>query len=326
MKIVTTYDVSILMTDVSVVIPTYNRLSMLEEALASLYNQNYEGTVEVIVVDDNSQDGTPQIIRQKHPDINLLSLSKNVGPSAARNKGISIANGRFVAFLDSDDLWEPHHLKSQMSLLKDSGGVNANHFGVSDISVWDMENNRQYRKSQRPKEKYSSTLHHLLSGGSFVSTPSAVVFSRNLLNAIGFFDENLRLGEDTDLYTRAIISGCYPVFTELPSVVRRKHGNGQAMTVSNIGYRVQNRLRAAEKYYPLAKQHLDKVTLQNIHAEIYANFASHYYREQHYLEWIRLSLISARYSSLKLAAFNAKGDIRDSAKDFIRSRKKTTHL
>ena len=211
-----------------------------------------------------------------------------------------------------------------MLLFQDFDSTSSKYFGVSDIFIWDTLSDKRYRKSQMPKTKYSSALHHLLSGGSFVSTPSAVVLPRCLFDEIGYFDESLRLGEDTDLYTRAIIAGYSPLFTELASVIRRKHGNEQAMTASNMEHRIQNRLRAATKYYSSAKQQLDKVTFQNIHAEIYTNFASHYYRENYYFDWIRLSLISASYSSLRLAISNIRDDVRDSIKDFLRDIKKTT--
>ncbi len=324
MTIHTTTNASTLLPDVSVVIPTYNRVAMLKEALASLYAQDYGGLIEIIVVDDNSQDGTPTIIQEGYSDVNLIALSKNIGPAAARNRGISIAKGRFVAFLDSDDLWQPNYLQSQISLLQRPENATTENFGVSDIFIWNMLSDRKYRKSQKPKTKYSSTLHHLLSGGSFISTPSAVVFPRHLLEEIGYFDESLRLGEDTDLYTRAVLAGYSPLFTELASVVRRKHGNEQAMTIENIESRVQNRLRAAKKYYPSAKRRLDNITLQRIYAEIYTNFASHYYRDDCYLDWIRLSLSSARHSSLQEMTHNIVSDIRDSTKDFIRSFKQST--
>ena len=318
MKIYTPNNENAPVPDISIVIPTHNRISMLREAIASLYAQNYEGAVEVIVVDDNSQDGTSEAIHQNYPDINLMTLPKNVGPSAARNKGISIVKGKFVAFLDSDDLWEPNYLQSQISLFQGCNG-NGRHFGVSDIVIWDTFSGKRYRKSQKPKTKYSSALHHLLSGGSFVSTPSAVVLPRQLLDEVGYFDESLRLGEDTDFYTRAVLAGYNPLFTESASVVRRKHGNEQAMTVENIGRRVQNRLKAAKKYYPLTKQQLGDITLPRIYTEIYTNFASNYYREHHYLSWIRLSLISARHSSLQAMMRNIVSDVRDSTKDFLRN-------
>ncbi|MBT9314744.1 glycosyltransferase family 2 protein [Leptothoe spongobia] len=298
MNIVTTSSTSTLIPDVSVIIPTYNRITMLEEALASLHAQEYDGMVEIIVIDDNSQDGTSQIIREKYTDIHLITLSENGGASAARNQGIAVAKGEFIAFLDSDDLWEPDHLRSQIALLKSKNITDTQtHFGVSDIFIWETIKDIRYQKSQKPKPQYSSTLHHLLSGGSFVSTPSAVIFPKHILDEIGIFDNNLRLAEDTDLYTRAILKDFKPVFTEQASVVRRKHDSGQAMTIKNIEPRITNRLDALRKYYPLAKQRLGNVKQSQIHSEIYSDFARYYYEDKSYGDWLKLLLISTRYSS-----------------------------
>lgn len=298
MDIVTTSSTSTLVPDLSVIIPTYNRITMLEEALASLYAQEYKGSVEVIVIDDNSKDGTSQIIREKYPDIHLITLAENKGASAARNQGITAAKGKFMAFLDSDDLWKPHHLSTQMTLLKDQAiAKTKRYFGISDIFIWDMVGDNRYKKSQKPKPNYSSALHHLLAGGSFVSTPSATVFPKHILDKIGLFDASLRLAEDTDLYTRAILAGFEPVFTESASVVRRKHDNGQAMTIKNIEPRIQNRLHALKKYYPLAKKKLGNIEYKQIHAEIYADFARYYYYEKAYGNWLKFLMRSSQHSS-----------------------------
>lgn len=288
-----------LLPNVSVIIPTYNRIMMLEEALASLHAQKYDGTIEIIVIDDNSQDGTSQVIREKYPDIHLITRSENGGASAARNQGIAVAKGKFIAFLDSDDLWEKEHLRSQLILLNSKNITDTQtHFGVSDIFIWETVKDIKYQKSQKPKPQYSSTLHHLLSGGSFVSTPSAVIFPKCILDAIGVFDNNLRLAEDTDLYTRAILQGFEPVFTEQASVIRRKHDSGQAMTIQNIKQRIKNRLDALKKYYPSAKQKLGNIKQSQIHSEIYSDFARYYYEDKSYGGWIKLLLVAACHSSL----------------------------
>ncbi len=284
--------------DVSVIIPTYNRIAMLEEALASLYAQDYDGTVEIIVIDDNSQDGTAQVIREKYPDVHLIALSENVGAAAARNQGIAVSKGKFIAFLDSDDLWERGHLRSQMSLLNSKTVTDTQlFFGVSDVFIWETVKDIRYKKSQKPKLQYSSVLHQLLAGGSFISTPSAVIFPKHVLDAVGVFDKNIRLAEDTDLYTRAILKGFEPAFTEQASVIRRKHDSGQAMTIKNIELRIKNRLDALQKYYPLAKQKLGNVKQRQIHSEIYSDFARYYYEEKSYGRWLKLLFVSTRYSS-----------------------------
>lgn len=312
--------------DVSVIVPTYNRITMLTEALKSLYAQEYDGTVEIIVIDDNSQDGTSQIIREKYPGIRLIALSKNGGPSAARNCGIKAAAGKYIAFLDSDDLWEPTYLNVQVSALNEGLKHQRTHFSVSDIWIWETEKNHRYEKSQKPKEKYSSALHHLLSGGSFVSTPSAVVFPCHVLKEVGLFDEALRFGEDTDLYTRAIAANFTPIFTEEPLVTRRKHSSGQAISVENIEQRIQNRLRAAKKYYPLLKKELNGIEIRVIFAEVFADFSKYYYRDSRYISWLKLLLISTRFSSPYFAIKNMKEDIKSSVKQYFKGIRKRSGI
>ena len=89
----------------SVVIPTYNRLPLLKETLASVFAQTFTD-FEIIVVDDGSTDGTANFVQSLNAAIKLLRTA-NGGPGAARNKGVQEAHGRYVAFLDSDDLWFP---------------------------------------------------------------------------------------------------------------------------------------------------------------------------------------------------------------------------
>lgn len=89
----------------SVVIPTYNRAAFVGETLASVFAQTF-ADFEIIVVDDGSTDGTAEFIRGLNAAIRLICTA-NGGPGAARNRGVREARGRYVAFLDSDDLWLP---------------------------------------------------------------------------------------------------------------------------------------------------------------------------------------------------------------------------
>ena len=91
---------------------------MLEEALASVFKQEFDGTVEVIVVDNNSQDSTPEVVGQKYPDVHLISLKKNVGAYVSRNRALLEAKGKYIAFLDSDDIWKTNYLKTQIAALQ----------------------------------------------------------------------------------------------------------------------------------------------------------------------------------------------------------------
>ncbi len=97
---------------VSVIIPTFNRGWVIREAIDSVLNQTF-GSFELIVVDDGSTDNTLDILAEYKDRITLIK-QRNRGVSAARNRGMDAASGRFIAFLDSDDLWLPQKLNCQM--------------------------------------------------------------------------------------------------------------------------------------------------------------------------------------------------------------------
>lgn len=98
---------------VSVVIPTYNRLEMLEKALDSVFAQTYS-SLEVIVVDDGSTDGTDAMMAQYSRPVTYIKMEHAGSPAKARNVAIGLATGEYIAFLDSDDIWLPEKLEVQI--------------------------------------------------------------------------------------------------------------------------------------------------------------------------------------------------------------------
>lgn len=104
---------------VSVIIPTYNRANVIKKAIDSVLNQTYEN-LELIIVDDCSTDNTREIVGDiDDPRIKYVCLSKNSGACAARNKGIDMAKGQYIAFQDSDDEWLPSKLEKQLSVFEE---------------------------------------------------------------------------------------------------------------------------------------------------------------------------------------------------------------
>lgn len=105
---------------VSVIIPTYNRASLVIRAVRSALAQDF-GDFEIIVVDDASTDNTPTRIDELSDNrLRYLRLGRNVGAGAARNHGLRAAKGKFIAFLDSDDVWLPHKLSTQLKAVADA--------------------------------------------------------------------------------------------------------------------------------------------------------------------------------------------------------------
>ncbi|MBE9066260.1 glycosyltransferase family 2 protein [Leptolyngbya cf. ectocarpi LEGE 11479] len=281
--------------DISVVIPTYNRIHMLKEALDSVLQQNFNGSIEIFVVDDCSRDNTATVVKNEYPSVNLITLKQNSGVSVARNTGILQAKGRYITFLDSDDLWEPNYLETQFQAAQ----LHKDCFFASGIVNFDTVNNSKTIRWQTPDlDSFISIEHHLLVRGSCIYTPSSVLFPRNILDSVGLFDNSLRFGEDTDLYLRCLIQGYGVHFTKSPLVIRRKHNMGQATESKTLGVRKNNRLNLAKKYYPALKKKFVKIpstAFNHICAEICMAFANKYFDEQYYLKWFWLSLETIKY-------------------------------
>ena len=122
--------------DISVVIPSYNRGKSIAMCIESIRNQTLPPR-EIILVDDNSTDGTHDIVQSlKIPNLKYLRLKQNMGAQAARNLGIYESRGFWIAFQDSDDEWVPEKLETQMEALKT---VKYNPFTVVHTDCWRYE-------------------------------------------------------------------------------------------------------------------------------------------------------------------------------------------
>jgi glycosyltransferase involved in cell wall biosynthesis len=178
---------------VSVIIPTYNRDSVLERAIRSVLGQTFRD-FELIVVDDGSIDSTTHLLNSFDGKLKALA-QENQGVSAARNLGIKESTGVLLAFLDSDDEWLPEKLTRQTALFD---GRNP-HFVCHTDEIW-LRNGKELQQKEI----------HLKQGGRFfhralercLISPSSVMISRELLDRIGWFDTDLPAAEDYDLWLR----------------------------------------------------------------------------------------------------------------------------
>ena len=104
---------------ISVVVPVYNAADFIDDTIHSVLGQSYENW-ELIIVDDHSTDKTLEVVRQfKCEKIKVIALARNTGVAKARNRGVSVACGRYICFLDADDLWQPSKLKHQVEFMKE---------------------------------------------------------------------------------------------------------------------------------------------------------------------------------------------------------------
>jgi glycosyltransferase involved in cell wall biosynthesis len=181
------------MPKVSVVIPTYNRAHLLPLAIGSVQSQTL-GDTEIIVVDDGSTDDTEAIVTST-PDrrIRYVRSSTNQGSGAARNRGVEVAQGEYIAFLDSDDEWLPAKLEKQIRLMESvdrSVGICRTGF------LCCRPNGRELSFYADPAEDADALKLHIEGRLQYV-TPS-LIFRRACLHG-NWFDERLRRGQDSDL-------------------------------------------------------------------------------------------------------------------------------
>ena len=211
---------------VSIVITTYNRRAFLKEAVLSVINQDYKNK-EVIVVDDGSFDGSSEEVR--HLPLRYV-WKQNRGISSARNMGIRVSKGEFIAFLDVDDLWKKGKLTQQLSIMADND---------ADISYTDeiwIRNGERLNQKNRHK-KYTGFIFERCLPLCIIS-PSSVVISRKLFDEVGLFDESLPVCEDYDMWLR--ITCRHPVLYIDKRFIIKRGGHKDQLSKA---YRAMDRFR-----------------------------------------------------------------------------------
>ncbi len=179
---------------ISVVIPMYNSEKTILRAIKSVFNQTYKGFIEIIIVNDGSNDDSQLVVENfiktnSHKDIKLIN-QENGGVSKARNTGLRNISGNYIALLDSDDAWLEDKLIKQINIMNsdhsiDFLGGSFNGFGFKNKKVGELV-----------KIKFKD----LLFKNYF--QPSTIIFKKEVLDRIGFFDETQRYAEEGNYFMR----------------------------------------------------------------------------------------------------------------------------
>ncbi len=199
---------------VTVIIATYNRKHFVCEAIDSVLNQTYPN-IELIVIDDGSTDGTGDLLRDKYGQRMRYVFQPNQGRSEARNHGIRLATGEYIAFLDSDDLWEPDKLARQIAFMQANP-----QYGLTHTFTCIIDSNGQ----PAPTDTRIRLNYHrsgVRSGYSYVAMArkcvmflSTVIVRASLVSKIGCLDRSIPAFEDWDWYLRAALVTEIGVLTE----------------------------------------------------------------------------------------------------------------
>ncbi len=251
------------MSLVSVIIPTYNRAKYILSAVESVLEQTCSD-YEIIVVDDGSTDSTKDLLAPMVENGTIRYFyQQNQGESAARNHGIRMAHGDYIAFLDSDDLFLSTKLEKQVDYLNKHPEVGFVHSWYSKFS--DDGRDLGYRDtSQFTGRMYPG----LLLNWSVLMAVPCVMVRREVLAEVGGFDESMRWGPDLDLWRR--ITRWYPIglIPEVLSKVRVHPGNVSGDKVAAVA--------SFEKYLRKAFEDdpgLDAKFQRRAYAELYSNVA-----------------------------------------------------
>jgi len=230
---------------VSVIIPTYNRVQTLIRAIDSVLNQK-NPVGEIIVVDDGSTDDTAIQVSQNYPNVKLIR-QPNLGVSAARNAGIKQACFEWIALLDSDDTWMPEKISAIQKAQQEQPDILLFH---SD-EIWIRNGVRV-----NPMNKHSK-----FGGWIFeqclplcIISPSAAVIHQSLLQSVSYFDESLPACEDYDLWLK--VCHQFPVvFLDRPLIT--KYGGHDDQLSGQFWGMDRFRIRSLERlleYQPLTRQ------------------------------------------------------------------------
>jgi len=207
---------------VSVIIPTYNRRAMVREAIASVLAQ-HAVEFELIVVDDGSTDGSFAELQQLadvRPQIGYRAIRiAHGGPAAARNRGVALAAGEFIAFLDSDDLWMPAKLERQLAFMRAHPDLR-----IAQCNERWLRGGRPVNPGRRHRKHAAELFEDSLR--TCLVSPSATIMRRDFFGALGGFDETLAACEDYDLWLRVLVDHEIGLLDE-PLVIRRGGHPGQ---------------------------------------------------------------------------------------------------
>jgi glycosyltransferase involved in cell wall biosynthesis len=226
----------------SVIIPAYNEADLVGSAIESVLRQS-RSDWEAIVVDDGSTDGTAEAVRpfeERDPRIRLLR-KENAGLSAARNSGFEVARGRYVSFLDSDDLLMPGYLEAMGAALDADPDA-----GLAYTDAWLMDADTRRIKRTTAMSPWTPAVHpaalsldmiRLLIPDNFIFVSTTV--PRSVLDDVGLFDPELRSAEDYDLWLRILAHGYRAVRPPATLAIKRQREDAMSTNypkmLTNLG-------------------------------------------------------------------------------------------
>ena len=274
---------------VSIIVPVFNRLRFLRTALDSVFEQSFQDW-ELHIADDGSDVETREYLRTLHDGhrIKVLWLAHTGNPSAVRNAAMREATGDYIAFLDSDDVWTPGKLQTQIARLRSPDAFEWSYTGFDLVD--DSGNAIVRPRMQRSGPIGDRILDRLVREEALIVTPSVVV-RRELIEKAGGYSEALLACEDFELWMR-LASRAEADFVDEPLVLVRRHAQhsfDDITCLENLRLAVEMTQRSG------AAAHLDAL-LRKRRAIVSANLAKAHATAKHRSRVVATLLSSAPYS------------------------------
>lgn len=276
---------------VSVIIPTYNRANVIEDSINSVLDQTYKD-IEIIVVDDNSNDNTIKVLEKYKDKIKVIKHERNLGGGAARNTGIRNSNGTYIAFLDSDDVWEKNKLENQIEIMKKN----------PDISVcfcnYIMVNKVNEEIVGRHNINTKGDVTTKLFFNNYIGTTSALIVKKSSLIEVNGFDETLRSCQDWDLYFKLASKNKFYFCSEF--LLKQYYHSERIST--NYDNKIQGyikMIKKIEEYLTLNNNYKKEVILSNL----YLNLGKNYINAENKKEGKKYIFKSLKYNYFNIKSY-----------------------
>lgn len=214
--------------DLSIIIPVYNAAPLINRCLDSIFNQTTQYIYEVILIDDGSTDNSIEIIKSRKEKNIILYQQKNSGPSVARNKGIELAKGEFIAFLDADDYWLDSFIERTLSFIKSDSNLVAVSVAQRHIVYGKPPRDTFFQKSITDSTYILNDFFNYWSSNQHVCTGSVIIKSSVAKETKGM-REDLRITEDLEYWFLLSTYGKWGIIPEILFIsdggdVTRKEG------------------------------------------------------------------------------------------------------
>lgn len=239
---------------VSIIIPCYNNARYVGQTLRSALSQSYPH-VEIIVIDDGSTDKSVEKIRPFSDRITLIR-QPNRGAPAARNHGLRIAKGRFIKFLDADDILLPDAIEIQVNQMKQLANKGKK-IVYGPVQWIDQFNNPTNTYQPRPRKPGGCRVAHILAESPLTSAP---LHRKDYLEKIGGFDESIPKGQEFDLHLRLVLAGVEFIYYDHQIYLFREHFTNTRISHLNFSkYPADTFFRIFSRQEKMIKDHFNGV-------------------------------------------------------------------